>query len=103
VPRVPLGKVRYCDHKNLALHNDVQKFEALQNVLPNNFCVNEHVKKARGRLSNGLEVRSEAARHIFWRTRCMSFISPRPSKLRRVLLTSPLRYPSMPISSAELI
>jgi hypothetical protein len=41
------------------LHNDRQQFEALQNVIPNNFWVNAHVKKPRGLLSNGLEGRPE--------------------------------------------
>jgi hypothetical protein len=46
VARVPLGKVGYCNHRNLALENDVQNnFEATPNAVSVNLNANAYVKK----------------------------------------------------------
>jgi hypothetical protein len=46
VARVPFGKVGYCNHRNLALENDVQNnFEATPNAVSVNSNANAYVKK----------------------------------------------------------
>src|ERR1700731_3129499 len=53
------------------------------------------LKRRGGCCQTVLKADRKAARHMF-AAGYMSSISPRPCKLRRVLLTSLLRYPSMP-------